>query len=553
VSASPPLPSRGRLLAAAVLLAAVIGTLYGPSLGFEATTVDDEALIFRNPVQQNFGLEQAVESFDPTASRLAYGLQYTPLTDISYVLDRALFGDDAGPYHLQSIVLHVAATWALGLLALALGATPLVALATATVFAVHPLQVESVAWISGRDVPLAGFLTLGCLLAWCGARRRESAELDWLAFLATVAANLAKQSAVTIAALLLVVELVGRASGRWPGRRSAWIAWSGHALVCTVFVYLGLEVGAREGIVGGGHAEGAFQQTLLTLSAYGWYAMKFLWPSGLLPAYTFATPTSFAEPLVLLGVALLAGGSVLALATLRRAPLVAAGFALAVLSLLPGVHGLGTQVTADRYAYLAVAGLALAAGEWLRGRPQWAVGPVVLVAALAWTGGSVARVGDWTSDRTLYADAIAKEPANPLWHHLYGRALIDAGQEEAGREAMNVARGLTGGEEVQGYCPLPDVLAAYGNERMEAGDGSGAENALRQALDAARPGEFDDAAHALASFLMKSGRWAEAYETYRTAVERDPEGTPESRDRMEMLRDHAAPLIVTDSDREPKD
>lgn len=511
------------LVLAAILL--LIAATFGHGVRHRATTLDDEAIVFANPAQQHFGLRELREAFDPRVSRVAYGLQYTPLRDVSHAIDVRLFGDDAGLHHVQSLLLHLVATAALFALVRRLGGSTTAAAVAALVFGVHPLQVESVAWISGRTVPLAGALTLCALVAWRRARTRGDTGAWMVALALFVLANLSKQSAVVTIGMMAAVEWTVR-----PSRRGWIAAYAPFAILALGFAVVGMAIARREGIVLPDDRS-LTEQIRLSLSAAGWYAAAIVWPVGLLPAYHLAPPARWVDPAVLRGVLVL---GIAALASVLATRLAVFGIAVAVLAMLPGVHGLGTQVVADRYAYLVIAGVAVSLGvvaDGLRQRaPRLAVAAVttlgVVLAATAY-----ARVGVWYDDVALFGDALATEPDRPLWLHMHGRALADAGRPADARVAMNEARARTGGGAVDGYCALPSVLTEIGLQREREGDLAGAEEALVSGLEDARSGEIDRAGVDLGGFYLRRGDRQRARLAYLRAVERSADEAPLSRAR----------------------
>lgn len=525
---------RAALGLAAVL--AVLAAVFAPGVRHRATTMDDEAIVFRNPVLQDLGWRELAWLLDPTASRIPWGLQYTPVRDLSHALDWHLFGDEPGPHHLQGLLLHALATAALFVLVRRLGGPPVAAAAAALLFAVHPLQVEAVAWISGRTVPLSGAFLLWSMVAWHAGRTTGARGASAAAVVLLVLANLSKQSAVVAAPLLAAVEWTAARTGA-PVRGERWRAYAPIVPLVAAFTLLGLWVGRREGIVVAGDRDlGA--QLRLSLSALGWYAGAVVAPVGLLPAYTLHAPASWLDERVLRG-ALVAGGGVLGVAaTRRRSPLAAFGIVVALWSVLPVSHGLGTQVVADRYAYLPVAGVAIAAAAGvaaLARRAPRAAAAAVVAAAVILAGAGSARVRVWRDDVTLYTDAATTEPGNRLWPHLLARGLSDAGGDGASAAAAREASARGEGGPVDGYCPLPPVLAELALLHERQGDLAAAEAALATGVAAARDGEVDRAAVALGGFHLRRGDRERARFAWLAAVARDPGGARLSRARLAWL------------------
>ena len=525
---------------AALALLATIVAVFGPALRFDATSVDDDAVVFRNPIQRDFGRRELRDALDPRASRLAYGLQYTPIADLSYALDGRLLGRAPGAYHLQGLLLHVAATSLLVVLARRLGASATAAASAGALFGLHPLQVEPVVSISAREVVWAGALLLAMLVAWQRARAAHSRGAAAGALALAVLANLAKQTAVVSALLVIALDLTVAARNEpWRRRLRVWLP---HLAITVAFVWLGLVVGRREGIVAPSTL-GAAARLRLALAAVGLYARMLVWPVGLLPAYDVDAPAAWLDGRVVAGTAAIVVGLVLIAAGWRRAPRLVLGVLLAGIALAPVAHGLGTQVVADRYAYVAMAGIALAVAsvfELAAARAPRAAGTCALVGIAACTLVARARVDVWRNDVTLFADAAATEPGKPLWHHLLGRALIMSGAAETGRAEMALARRLAPNGVVDGYCPMPAVVGELARQRERAGDLDAAEAMLRTALVEARPGETDAAAVDLAGFYLRRGDRARARDAYLDAVTRDPDDAPRATEALRQLDREAA-------------
>jgi len=528
---------RGRVLALGLVIA--LAAIFGPALRFEATSVDDDAAVFRNPIQRHFGWTELRGAFDPRTPRLAYGREYAPLADLSYALDGRLFGRAPGPYHLQGLMLHVAATALLVLLVRRLGASVPAAAGAGALFGLHPLQVEPVVSIAAREAVLAGALLLAMLVVWRRARATGSRRLRAAALALAVLANLAKQTAVVSAPLLIALDLT--VAGGEPVRRRLR-AWVPHVAITIAFVWLGLVVGRREGTVLPSTLDAA-ARLRLAVAAVGLYARMLVWPVGLLPAYDVEPPAGWLDGRVVAGTAAIVAALALVAAGWRRAPRLVLGVLVAGIALVPVTHGLGTQVVADRYAYVVMAGVAIAVAavfELAGSRAPRAAGALALAGLCACALAARARVGVWQSDVTLFADAAATQPAKPLWHHLLGRALVDTGATEAGRAEIALARRLAPNGIVDGYCPLPVVVGELARQHERAGDLGAAEAMLRTALAEARPGETDAAAVDLAGFYLRRGDRQRARDAYLEAVTRDPGEAPRATEALEQLDREAA-------------
>lgn len=418
---------------ALVIGLAVLGA-YVNALGNGFVRWDDDWLVFSGEADL-FG------AFDPTADRAAYGSQYTPLSDLSYAIDRRLFGEtSARPYHIQGVAWHALAAVLLFLLVNRKTQAAGVAFGAALIFALHPAATDAVTWISGRRTVMAAAFMLGAALAWLRGARGMSVGL-------AVAANLSKQMAVVLPVVLFLLE----------GRARRGRDYAPHIAVAAAFAALHLVIGAREGIVAA-HPLTPLERLEISAVAIARYASVALFPSGLRPHYALIhTP---AERAALVGGGAVAAAALLAAAVIarRRAPLLALGAGGALATLLPALFGLGAQAVAERYMYLPLAFAAIAASAGFARLVRAGPPPADLAleralvlrrragaAALAIVLGALGvathvRNRAWRDDLALWADAATKEPLSPIARAHHARALLDARRfDEAERELRAAA------------------------------------------------------------------------------------------------------------------
>jgi tetratricopeptide (TPR) repeat protein len=373
----------------AAALAAV--ALYLPALAF-GFVFDDRALI------------------GPEGPRwLGNGLlPYRPLRFASYWLDHAV-GGGAPVYHATNLVLHAAAAVLVVRLARRLGGTGMLAALAGLLFAVHPLAVEAVAYVSGRRDLLATTLGLASVVLWLSPKPRTG-----LALAALLLAVAAKESGLLFLPLLVLASVLG--VGPPAGR-----IWKPLLATALVAVVLPVVYGAVGPIAVAGAP--ATQLTVAgRLAAH--YGAHLVWPARLSVAYP-ALRCDAAECARLAGTQAVLGVSGIAGLALASAWLVRRhgyrSLAFAVTGLLVLVIGLVTAVGlhepgADRHAYpllawLAAVVAAVAAVFDARGRNTTAVLACVAVIALATA--SVRRVRVWRDDASLWTATVATSPRSP--------------------------------------------------------------------------------------------------------------------------------------------
>jgi hypothetical protein len=201
---SLPGDERRRVLAVVAALVLGVGLVFGRTVWFGFTGYDDPLYVTENP-WVFAGLTPAGAAWALTTDR---GSSWVPLTWLSLMLDAQLYGAWPGGYHLTNVLLHAATTGVFFLALSRMTGAPGRSAAAAVLFAVHPLRVESVAWIAERKDVLSVFFLTVSLLAYERYARRPT-PAGYLAVAAAMLASLlAKATAVTLPVLLLVLDAV---------------------------------------------------------------------------------------------------------------------------------------------------------------------------------------------------------------------------------------------------------------------------------------------------------------------------------------------------------
>ena len=368
---------------------------------------------------------------------------YWPLVYTTFWLEHKLWGLAPLGYHLVNVALHLANTVLLWRLLLALAAPG--AFAVAAVFAVHPLHVESVAWIIERKDLLSALCYLGAVLAWVRFTRAPRPGPYWLALGLFTAGLLSKSIVVTLPAALLIWHWWER--GRVTGR---------DALRLAPFFVVGLGVTAadlayytsRESLALG---YSAVERVLIAARALWFYAGKLVWPADLAGIY----PLWEIRSGDLLGWAYVAAAAGLTgllwlfRGRLGRGPLAGAAFFALTLSPVLGFVDYGYMqfsLVADRFQYLAGIGvIAVLVGGAARGagrlpghlRPAATSALVFVLVALGiltWR-----QCGIYRDESTFFSHVVAHNPEARDAHLNLGGALLDAGRPEESHAASLIA------------------------------------------------------------------------------------------------------------------
>jgi tetratricopeptide (TPR) repeat protein len=458
---------------------------FAPALTAGFVTWDDNRNFTENPFYRGLGWDQLHWMWTTALTG-----HYIPLSWMTLGLDYLLWGMDARGYHLTNLLLHAGASVALyfAVARLVARARPnadsplvrMVAVASALLFAIHPLRVESVAWVTERRDVLSLLLMLGSLLAYLrfvdtGSRRAWAGSLALFA-----AALLSKATVVTLPLVLVILEWyplrrLSKTSLRAPeGRRvlaglAPFFALSAATGVLSLLV---LNPPAQLDLAG-----------KIAVSAFGvrFYLAKWLWPAGLSPLYPLPRHLDPLAPTFVVSYALAALAIAVAFVASRRHRGLAAIIAATTVMMLPliGLVQNGPQIAADRYTYHAAAALSVL--------------PALLLfrwhsrGALALAAGVLAVLGVLTWRQTL------------VWHDseaLWTRVL-----------------------EVDGTSSLGQI--GLGNVRIE-------QQRYAEALDHYQRGvaldpDYAEGQNNLASLLARSGRLSEAIPHYERATRLNPD------------------------------
>ena len=427
-----------------IFLVAIAWAVFGQTLGHAFLNYDDDDYVYANPMVAH-GL---------TASGLGWAFTHVhadnwhPLTTLSHMLDSQLYGLQPWGHHLTNVVLHAVAA---ALLFLALrsltGALWRSALA-ATLFAIHPLRAESVAWISERKDVLSGVFFM--LTLWSYARYARAAPhspgryLTALVFFAL--GLLCKPTLVTVPFVLLLLDY-------WPlqrfpsARADETVVATWRRLILEKLPFLVLTAGscvatlvAQQKVFETSFHPDLAQRIGNAVVSYVAYLRQTVYPMYLAVLYPYH-PGAPAIGAVLLAFLLLVAITCLAFLARKRHAFLFVGWLWFLGMLVPmiGLVQVGLQSHADRYTYLPQIGLCVAMtwgaaelfGRWRLGGRAAAVSALLLLSTLGVC--AYRETSHWRNSETLWRHALANTSANSAAHNSLGRALLEKGElEEAG-------------------------------------------------------------------------------------------------------------------------
>ena len=415
--------------------------------------LDDQLYVTQNPAIQGGFAWQGVRWAFSSASTQTSG-NWHPVTWLSHMLDLQIFGLNPAGHHLVNVVLHALNAALLFLALCSLSGALWSSAVVAAIFALHPLHVESVAWVAERKDVLSTFFWMLSLLFYAGYLRRPGV-VRYLATLTVFALGLmAKPMLVTLPVVLLLLDFwplgrlasAARAAQAGTGEAPLPVAGSGSALsrlllekapflgLAAIFSAVAIYAQHQGGYVPDLAAFPLGMRLYNALLAYCSYLANAFWPKDLAVYYPFPVVHSLAPAAGCL--LLLVGLTLAAFATRRRHPYLLVGWLWFLITLLPviGLIQVGHQSMADRYMYLPLVGLSIAVVWGLPGLfpglfrrpalPAAAAGAVLLVfSVLTWQ-----QLGYWRDSKAVLEHTIEATGPNYFAHFLLGNALFQQGR-----------------------------------------------------------------------------------------------------------------------------
>ncbi len=426
--------SRWQKCVVGLLLGLTVMAVFWPALHCGFVHFDDQDYVTDNKnVQQGLNL-RSIE----WALTTGHATNWHPLTWISHIVDCELYGLHPAGHHLTSLLLHASNSILLLLLLFRLTGAFWPSAFVAAMFALHPLRVESVVWISERKDMLSTFFWMLTVWAYsCYAEKLKSQISSFkffyaLALVFFALGSMAKPMLVTLPFVLLLLDY-------WPLRRLEFGASFRWRPVMEKIPFLVLAAG--DSVVtfvvqqryGGVRTLGSFPlgDRLANIPyAYVRYIGKNFWPAGLAVDYPFRTlgALEVGGALCLLGVV-----SALVAMRLRAQPYLAVGWFWFLGMLVPtiGIVQVGTQALADRYSYLPSVGLwimvAWSVRDWIRARaiPRAAASLAGAVAVIACIVLTSMQVPYWRDTRALFTRAAAVSDRSYLAFYNIGCYAMD--------------------------------------------------------------------------------------------------------------------------------
>jgi protein O-mannosyl-transferase len=503
----------------AVLLAFVVFATFSPALQNDFTGYDDPDYVLDNPHVRG-GLSAANLYWAATA---VHASNWHPLTWASHMLDSTLFGVVPRGHHLTSVLFHVVNTLLLFLLLHRDTGRAGCSAVVAGVFGVHPLHVESVAWVAERKDVLSTLFWL--LTMWAhGAYARRPGGPRYAVVVVLFAAGLAaKPMLVTLPLVLLLWDVWPL--GRYPAVSVRRLLIEKVPLLALAILSSVITVYAQRqgGSLAGIEPLPIGLRAANAVVSYVRYLGKTVWPVDLAAFYPMETIPAATLGLCLV---LLAAVSWLAAREWRRRPWLAVGWGWYLVTLVPviGWVQVGQQALADRYMYVPMIGLLIAVAWGIAEgashrnvrHVSWAAAVVGMagLAALSWR-----QVHVWKDGITLWTHALRVTEGNFIAHNNLGVELDRRGRPDEAiahyRETLRIRPGDRNGRRNHA-----GALVSRGERLYRAGQ---LEAALASFRDALRQRPDHVQAHAyVGAILVALGRYDDALAAYDAALAAGP-------------------------------
>ncbi len=445
------------------ILPLLVLAVYHRAFFAEFVLWDDDALIMNNSTLK-MPFWEALE----TAFSIYYHGDYFPLTLMSYWTDFQLFGLDPQPMHIINLVLQMLNVGLLYWFLRKLTQSDAVSLMVCLFYAIHPLQTESVMWISERKSLISAFYTLISLNLYLESydesktKRRTMLGLSILFF---VLASLTKATSILLPALFVVLDFY-----KINGDKKRLLLRALPSVLSGAFLMY-MRIAAYSASVG--NSAGSFFSTnriihipTMALNAIGFYIEKFFWPAGLSALYyNYDLNTKTIVVSILTGILLLVAGYYI-WKSKKLAPLFFflwfILFLLPVLQIFPRINYVN-----DRYMYLPIIGfvgtiLTLLPSRFimrLESLKVKVVVTVVLTALMAWPSYTASQV--WEKNRSLWQNVIAHFPTSVIARNNLGLDFQTAGQYDLAVEQFStiLRYSIDGTNKLLAYNNLANIFA----------------------------------------------------------------------------------------------
>ena len=525
-------------------LAAMVWLVFGQTVHHQFINLDDGAYVYKNPqVFRGLTSEGIIWAF--TQSHAA---NWHPLTWLSHMLDCQLYGLSPGGHHLTNVLLHAANAILLFLVLRQMTGSLWRSVFVAALFAIHPLRVESVAWVSERKDLLSGLFFLLSIWAYVRYVRQRSLARYGALLLFFALGLLCKPMLVTLPAVLLLLDY-------WPLDRMPSATDSRQkkfqilrTLVVEKLPLVGLALASCAATI---VAQQVAMQPLTSISlplragnaliAGAAYIGNMWWPADLAVFYPLAFRDITASRVILALVVLLGISAVVFMLRRRRYLVTGWLWYLVMLGPVIGIVQVGSQARADRYTYLPEIGLAFLVtwavadlcARWRYHRILLAGCSLIIIGALTFV--AYLQASAWKDSETLWTQALSRTTDNLMAELNLGEAVYQLGKTSDAIQHFERA--------LQIDYNRASVHSSLGVALLEKGRAEESLSHLQTAI--ALDSHDADAHYNLGNTFLAMGRAREAVAEYQKALDINPDDT-ETMNNMAWILATAPDAMIRD-------
>jgi protein O-mannosyl-transferase len=530
-------------LLVSVALMAVTSAVFGQTLTHDFVNFDDHVYVYENPlVIRGVSPEGIIGAFTHTHAR-----NWHPLTTVSHMLDCQLYGLKAGGHHLTNVILHTISVVLLFLVLKQMTDGLWQSAFVAALFAIHPLHVESVAWIAERKDVLSAVFFMLTLAAYARYVRAPSARRYLLVALLFAFGLMSKPMLVTLPFLLLLLDYwplgrIGTHRSEVRRRLLTLIMEKIPLFALSAFSCMATLFAQRQGPSAIDQLPFLWrlENTFVTYVTYIW---QMLWPSRL--AVFYPHPNDRLALVQLIGsIALLVGMSLVVISLRRTKPYLVTGWFWYLGMLVPviGLVQVGEQAHADRYTYLPQIGLYIMI-TWTVGGlllestrlHRALVGVIAAMAVVSLGARAFGQTAYWKNSETLWNHALAVTGENDVAHNNLGFLFLRRGELDKAilefQTALDIRSRNTQSHYSLGAALIQSNLgnALARNQRWDA-----AIDHLQEAVRL-RP-DYADAYFNLGSVLFQQGKIDQAIAQWQKTLAINPRDSEAHRNVANALR-----------------
>ncbi len=494
--------------------------VYGQVFTFDFVNIDDNIYVTQNKHLQS-GLSAAGIVW---ALSTTYAEFWHPLTWLSLMADYQFYGLNAGGYHITNLILHILSTWLLFWLFCRMTGALWKSAFVAAFFALHPLHVESVAWISERKDVLSAFFWMLTLCLYVYYTEKPAIKRYLPVLFSFVLALLSKPMVITLPVIMILLDYwplarfrVGSESQK--GNMFLWQLKEKWPFFVLSVVFSIITVLAQHKTGGRDISFSLISRVDNAIIALMTYLEKTLWPHHLAVFYPF--PLEISATQVMVALLLTIAITAVSVAAVKRLPPLFTGWAWFVITIAPviGIIPIGDFAMADRYHYLPSIGLAVMAG-WgipygLPSRPMrksflLPAGMIVLtlMALFSWR-----QCGYWENNRKLLTHTLEATKNNYLAHINFGSELLAAGKMQEAIYHYNKAHDV-----------MPDNILIYNNRGKAYAGLSRYESAIQDFTEAIRSKpDYADSYYNRGVMYHQFGQYPLAVQDFTKAIRLQPD------------------------------